>query len=141
MPTLAIVPSPDFAAALISIVSGMLHYNGACGRSKYSCCTTTLGLNSFNQKGYRLSQNGYGTIANVGIKVNGKFKSPVNNQMFDTQEALDLHLKYLHDPKKAKKASNFMVYIVTLSILALAVLVVKITTTEGLAQRAAGTRP
>ena len=25
----------------------------------------------------------------------------VNNQLFDTQEALDLHLKYLHDPKKA----------------------------------------
>ena len=24
----------------------------------------------------------------------------VNNQLFDTKEALDLHLKYLHDPKK-----------------------------------------
>jgi len=46
------------------------------------------------------AMSGDGTIANVGIKVNAKFKSPVNNQMFDTQEALDLHLKYLHDPKK-----------------------------------------
>jgi len=46
------------------------------------------------------AKSGDGTIANVGIKVNGKFKSPVNNQLFDTQEALDLHLKYLHDPKK-----------------------------------------
>jgi hypothetical protein len=46
------------------------------------------------------AKSGDGTIVNVGIKVNGKFKSPVNNQMFDTQEALDLHLKYLHDPTK-----------------------------------------
>jgi len=46
------------------------------------------------------AMSGDGTIANVGIKVNAKFKSPVNNQMFDTQEALDLHLKFLHDPKK-----------------------------------------
>ena len=38
---------------------------------------------------------------NVGIKMNGKFKSHVANQWFDTKEALDLHLKYLHDPKKA----------------------------------------
>merc|ERR1712026_601284 len=41
-----------------------------------------------------------GTLEKVGIKVGGKFKSPVNNQLFDTQKALDLHLKYLHDPKK-----------------------------------------
>merc|ERR1712179_430405 len=34
------------------------------------------------------AKSGDGTIANVGIKVNGKFKSPVNNQLFDTQEAL-----------------------------------------------------
>ena len=47
------------------------------------------------------AKSGDGSIKNVGIKVNGKFKSPVNNQCFDTQEALDLHLKYLHDPKKA----------------------------------------
>merc|ERR1711920_1160912 len=44
------------------------------------------------------AMSGDGTIANVGIKVNGKFKSPVNNQMFDTKEALDLHLKYLYNP-------------------------------------------
>ena len=47
------------------------------------------------------AKSGDGTIANVGIKVTGKFKSPVNNQLFDTQAALDLHLKYLHDPRKA----------------------------------------
>ena len=47
------------------------------------------------------AKSGDGTLANVGIKVNGKFKSPVNNQLFDTKEALELHLKYLHDPKKA----------------------------------------
>ena len=46
------------------------------------------------------AKSGDGTLANVGIKVGGKFKSPVNNQLFDSQEALDLHLKYLHDPKK-----------------------------------------
>ncbi|CAE7888713.1 unnamed protein product, partial [Symbiodinium microadriaticum] len=39
------------------------------------------------------AKSGDGTLANVGIKVNGKFKSPVNNQLFDTKEALDLHLK------------------------------------------------
>jgi len=50
------------------------------------------------------AKSGDGTIKNVGIKVDGKFKSPVNNQRFDTQEALDLHLKYLHDPKKANPA-------------------------------------
>jgi hypothetical protein len=44
------------------------------------------------------AMSGDGTIANVGIKVDGKFKSPVNNQMFDTKEALDLHLKYLYNP-------------------------------------------
>jgi len=47
------------------------------------------------------AKSGDGTLENVGRKVGGKFKSPVNNQLFDTQEALDLHLKYLHDPKKA----------------------------------------
>ena len=47
------------------------------------------------------AKSGDGTIEHVGIKMNGKFKSPVTNQTFDTQEALDLHLKYLHDPKKA----------------------------------------
>jgi len=47
------------------------------------------------------AKSGDGSIQNVGIKVGAKFKSPVNNQCFDTQEALDLHLKYLHDPKKA----------------------------------------
>ena len=43
---------------------------------------------------------GDGTLAKVGIEANGKFKAPVNNRPFDTQYALDLHLKYLHDPKK-----------------------------------------
>merc|ERR1711953_902615 len=47
------------------------------------------------------AKSGNGTIEGVGIKADGKFKSPVTNQCFDTQEALDLHLKYLHDPKKA----------------------------------------
>jgi len=47
------------------------------------------------------AMSGDGSLENVGIKMNGKFKSPVTNQTFDTQEALDLHLKYLHDPKKA----------------------------------------
>ena len=47
------------------------------------------------------AKSGDGTLENVGRRVGGKFKSPVNNQLFDTQEALDLHLKYLHDPKKA----------------------------------------
>jgi len=46
------------------------------------------------------ARSGNGTLEKVGIKVSGKFKSPVNNQLFDTQKALDLHLKYLHDPKK-----------------------------------------
>eukprot|EP00414_Alexandrium_minutum_P009171 CAMPEP_0113831560 /NCGR_PEP_ID=MMETSP0328-20130328/6919_1 /TAXON_ID=39455 /ORGANISM="Alexandrium minutum" /LENGTH=63 /DNA_ID=CAMNT_0000799731 /DNA_START=87 /DNA_END=278 /DNA_ORIENTATION=- /assembly_acc=CAM_ASM_000350 len=47
------------------------------------------------------AKSGDGTLEKVGIKVNGKFKSPVTNQTFDTKEALDLHLKYLHDPKKS----------------------------------------
>jgi len=47
------------------------------------------------------AKSGDGTIEGVGIKKDGKFKSPVTNQTFDTKEALDLHLKYLHDPRKA----------------------------------------
>merc|ERR1712217_778620 len=47
------------------------------------------------------AKSGDGSLEKVGIKVNGKFKSPVTNQWFDTQEALDLHLKFLHDPKKS----------------------------------------
>jgi hypothetical protein len=47
------------------------------------------------------AMSGDGTIEHVGIKVDGKFKSPVTNQTFDSQEALDLHLKYLHDPYKS----------------------------------------
>jgi hypothetical protein len=47
------------------------------------------------------AKSGNGSLENVGIKMNGKFKSPVTNQWFDTKEALDLHLKYLYDPKKA----------------------------------------
>jgi hypothetical protein len=50
------------------------------------------------------ARSGDGTLENVGIKVDGKFKSPVNNQCFDTQQALDLHMKYLHDPRKAGPA-------------------------------------
>ena len=47
------------------------------------------------------AKSGDGTLEKVGIKVDGKFKSPVTNQCFDTQEALDLHLKFLHNPKTA----------------------------------------
>ena len=47
------------------------------------------------------SKSGDGTLQHVGIKMTGKFKSPVTNQCFDTQEALDLHLKFLYDPNKA----------------------------------------
>jgi len=47
------------------------------------------------------AKSGDGSLEHVGIKMDGKFKSPVTNQCFDTKEALDLHLKYLHDPKKA----------------------------------------
>ena len=47
------------------------------------------------------AKSGDGTLEHVGIKTNGKFKSPVTNQYFDNQKALDLHLKYLHDPKKS----------------------------------------
>jgi len=47
------------------------------------------------------AMSGDGTLANVGIRLGGAFKSPVTNQCFDTQEALDLHLKYLYDPAKA----------------------------------------
>jgi nitrate reductase (NAD(P)H) len=47
------------------------------------------------------ARSGDGTLENVGIKLDGKFKSPVTNQLFDSQRALDFHLKYLHDPKKA----------------------------------------
>ena len=52
------------------------------------------------------AKSGDGTLENVGRRVGGKFKSPVNNQLFDTQEALDLHLKYLHDPKKASTSEE-----------------------------------
>ena len=49
------------------------------------------------------AKSGDGTVEGVGIKKDGKFKSPVTNQTFDTQHALDLHLKYLHDPKNPSK--------------------------------------
>ena len=41
------------------------------------------------------TESGDGTLENVGIKVDGKFKSPVSNERFDTREALTLHLKFL----------------------------------------------
>ena len=47
------------------------------------------------------AKSGDGSVAGVGIKKDGKFKSHITKQCFDTQEALDLHHKYLHDVKKA----------------------------------------
>ena len=47
------------------------------------------------------AKSGDGSLEKVGIKVTGKFKSPVTNQCFDSQEALDMHHRYLHDPKKS----------------------------------------
>ena len=41
------------------------------------------------------AESGDGSPQNVGIKVSVTFKSSVNNQCFDTKEALELHLKYL----------------------------------------------
>jgi len=52
------------------------------------------------------ARSGDGSVVNVGIKMNGKFKSPVTNQTFDSQHALDLHLKYPHDPKKASNVEE-----------------------------------
>merc|ERR1711879_128742 len=52
------------------------------------------------------AKSGNGTIEGVGIKADGKFKSPVTNQCFDSQEALDLHLKYLHDRRKLQLSRN-----------------------------------
>ena len=39
------------------------------------------------------AKSGDGTVQNVGIKLDGQFVSPVNNQRFSSQRALDLHLK------------------------------------------------
>ena len=46
------------------------------------------------------AKSGDGTVQNVGIKLDGEFVSPVNNQRFSSQKALDLHLKYLYDPNR-----------------------------------------
>merc|ERR1719436_2166678 len=52
IPTFSRVPSPDLAASEISIVvsSGMVHFNGAQGRSKRDCRNTTPGLDCSPQK-------------------------------------------------------------------------------------------
>lgn len=50
------------------------------------------------------AKSGDGTVEGVGIKKDGKFKSHITNQSFDTQAALDMHHKYLHDPRKAGPA-------------------------------------
>ena len=47
------------------------------------------------------AKSGDGTVEKVGIKVDGKFKSHITNQCFDSQRALDLHHQFLHDPNAA----------------------------------------
>ena len=37
------------------------------------------------------AKSGDGSLEKVGIKVTGKFKSPITNQCFDSQEAIDMH--------------------------------------------------
>jgi len=43
-------------------------------------------------------QSGDGTIENVGIKLTGSFQCKECRQRFETQKALDLHWKFIHDP-------------------------------------------
>merc|ERR1712113_823442 len=40
------------------------------------------------------AKSGDGTVTNVGIKMTGTFKCPECRQKFDSQKALDLHLKF-----------------------------------------------
>ena len=56
------------------------------------------------------AKSGNGTIEGVGIKADGKFKSPVTNQCFDSQEALGLHLKYMS--KGSHFYTNLMFFII-----------------------------
>merc|ERR1712151_1061899 len=40
------------------------------------------------------AKSGDGTVDNVGIKMTGTFQCPECRQKFDSQKALDLHLKF-----------------------------------------------
>ena len=63
--------------AILSLVSDV------CGGPK--CCSPCV-------------QSGDGTVENVGIKLTGSFQCKECRQRFETQKALDLHWKFIHDP-------------------------------------------
>merc|ERR1712150_208957 len=46
------------------------------------------------------ARSGDGSIANVGVKVEGAFACDECRQMFETERAKHLHWKFIHDPNK-----------------------------------------
>jgi len=46
------------------------------------------------------AKSGDGTLTNVGIKLGGKFECEHCRQMFETDRALGLHFKFIHDPNR-----------------------------------------
>ena len=46
------------------------------------------------------AKSGDGTVANVGIKLDGKVQCTHCNQRFATVEAMQLHLKFAYDPNR-----------------------------------------
>merc|ERR1712176_996581 len=47
-----------------------------------------------------VARSGDGTVANVGIRINGAFQCPDCRQKFDSERAQQLHWKFIHDPNR-----------------------------------------
>merc|ERR1712039_403004 len=50
-----------------------------------------------------LVHSGDGSLANVGIRLSGSFKCTNCRQMFETETALKLHWKYMHDRNRSQE--------------------------------------
>lgn len=46
------------------------------------------------------AMSGDGTLANVGVKMGGRFRCPECRQVFDSEKANQLHWKFIHDPNR-----------------------------------------
>jgi hypothetical protein len=49
------------------------------------------------------ASSGDGSIDNVGIKVNGTYQCPDCRQKFDSEDAVSLHWKFIHDPNRQQE--------------------------------------
>jgi len=72
------------------------------GWSDNNCCRASVPTNP-NSTGEEISaeaRSGDGTIANVGIKLDGEYQCPHCSQKFLSERALSKHFKFVHDPNR-----------------------------------------